>query len=77
MSEKCDKKDCVCQGLGPVVTSMVERAMENAGQNEANRHFRAARVEFLKGLRTMIDSKIEKLSKPPRHEDSGTTVPID
>ena len=82
MSEECKKSNCVCQGMGPVLTSMVERALsetglENAGRKEANSHFRTARVEFLKGLRSMIDSRIEKMSKPPKHEDTGTTVPVD
>ena len=77
MSDECKKSNCACRGMGPVVTSVVERAMENTEQNEANSHFRTARVEFLKGLRSMIDSRIEKMSKPAKHEDTGTTVPID
>ena len=38
-------------------------------------HFRNSRVEFLKGLRSLIDEKIERLS---RHaEPKGTQVPVD
>jgi hypothetical protein len=30
---------------------------------EARRHFDAARVEFLKGLRALLDARIEHISK--------------
>jgi hypothetical protein len=38
-------------------------------------HFRNSRIEFLKGLRSLIDERIERLS---RHaEPKGTSVPVD
>ncbi len=42
--------------------------------SEATRHFRAARLEMLKGLRAVIDSRIERLSAEPA---KGTSVPIE
>ena len=41
---------------------------------EARCHFRSARIEMLKGLRAVIDSRIERLSAEPQ---KGTSVPID
>jgi hypothetical protein len=41
---------------------------------EARRHFRSARVEVLKGLRAVIDSRIQRLSTEPQ---KGASVPID
>jgi hypothetical protein len=31
---------------------------------EARRHFETARLEFLKGLRAILDARIERRSKP-------------
>lgn len=44
--------------------------------SEATRdHFRNSRIEFLKGIRSLIDNRIEHLSK---HEEAkGTHVPVD
>ena len=39
-----------------------------------NDHFRNSRVEFLKGIRSLIDDRIERLS---RHESKGTKVDIE
>jgi hypothetical protein len=41
---------------------------------EALHHFRNARVEVLKGLRAVIDSRIERLSSEPQ---KGTSVPVE
>jgi hypothetical protein len=52
---------CLCQGAGPALTELIQRLAPPA---EAKRHFDTARVEFLKGLRTLIDARIERLTKP-------------
>ena len=44
--------------------------------NEATReHFRNSRIEFLKGLRSLIDDRIEHLSK--HAEQKGTHVTVE
>jgi hypothetical protein len=45
-----------------------------APSEEALRHFRSARVEVLKGVRAVIDSRIERLSV---ERQKGTSVMID
>ena len=45
-----------------------------APSEEAIRHFRTARVEVLKGVRAVIDSRIERLSA---ERLKGTPVTID
>ena len=63
--------ECVCGGAGPALTEFLKQM----GPSEtARRHFDHARVEFLKGLRAMIDSRIESLSK---HESKGTKVTVE
>ena len=62
--------NCGCMGLGPALTDIVGKL----GPEEACKHFRQARVEFLKGVRALIDARIERLS---RTEAAGTKVNIE
>jgi hypothetical protein len=60
MSETSERK-CVCQGAGPELSQLLMRL----GPGEAAvSHFKAARVEMLKGIRAMIDRQIESIEKP-------------
>jgi len=51
---------CVCQGVGPVLSELLRRLAPPA---EARGHFDTARLEFLKGLRALLDARIEHVSK--------------
>ncbi len=51
---------CVCQGAGPALSELLRRL---GPPPEARRHFESARVEFLKGLRAVLDARIEQCSK--------------
>jgi hypothetical protein len=51
---------CVCQGLGPALTEFLQRF---GPPEEARRHFVSARLEMLKGLRALLDARIERLGK--------------
>lgn len=51
---------CLCQGAGPVLTELLRRL---GPPPQARQHFDAARLEFLKGLRALIDARIEQVSK--------------
>ncbi len=42
--------------------------------DETRGHFRNSRIEFLKGVRNMIDDRISKLS---HHETRGTNVTVE
>ena len=74
MSEEklhCENPGCFCRGFGPQATAFAERMWSKATCD----HFRNSRVEFLKGLRSLIDERIERLT---RHaEPKGTSVPVD
>jgi hypothetical protein len=54
-------KTCLCGGAGPALTEVLRRM---GPPDEARKHFDAARVEFLKGMRAVLDARIEHLSKP-------------
>jgi len=60
--------DCGCMGFGPALNHLLGR------MGPARDHFRAARVEILKGIRDLVDSRIDHLSKK---EQQGTTVPVE
>lgn len=62
---------CFCHGFGPQATAFAEHLWSKATRD----HFRNSRIEFLKGIRSLIDERIERLS---RHaEPKGTSVPVD
>lgn len=67
----CSGKECLCQGAGPLLSEFVRRMGPPEG---AKRHFDAARVEFLKGVRAMIDARIDDLSKA---EPKGTKLNVE
>ena len=62
---------CICMGVGPEITEMLRRV----GISESVRqHFRNARIEVLKGIRALIDERIEHLS---RKEEKGTNIAVE
>jgi hypothetical protein len=52
------------------VRPFVRKLWSDATQN----HFRNARIEFLKGMRSVLDDRISDLS---RHEPKGTHVTVE
>lgn len=60
-NERQSSGQCFCQGAGPALSELLHRLGPPA---EARRHFETARVEFLKGLRAVLDARIEQVSKP-------------
>ena len=52
---------CVCQGAGPLLSDLLRRL---GPPEQARRHFDAARLEFLKGLRALLDARIDQVTKP-------------
>lgn len=48
--------------------------LENLWPEDTRNHFRNSRVEFLKGIRSVIDSRIEHLSREPK---KGTHVTVE
>ena len=62
---------CLCMGMGPKLTEMLECRSEAAAG-----HLRNSRVEFLKALRTLIDERITQLSSAQKKR-RGTTVTVE
>jgi hypothetical protein len=62
---------CLCMGAGPAFTEMIEKLAPEEG---VRRHFTNARIEFLKGLRAMIDRRIENLSQ---EKEKGSKIDVE
>ena len=60
----------VCESIGVAVSTM----MRSIFPEDTRQHFRNARIEVLKGLRSILDARIQHLS---RAEQKGTTVTIE
>jgi hypothetical protein len=63
--------ECFCAGAGPQLTAIAKTLAPAA----AVEHFRRSHVEFLKGMRSLLDARIEKMSRnePPK----GASVPVE
>jgi hypothetical protein len=59
-----------CTIAGP----QIEALMDHIWPEDTREHFRNARVEVLKGMRSLLDARIERLSKT---EPKGTHVAVD
>jgi hypothetical protein len=59
-----------CTIAGPQIEAM----LDHLWPEETQKHFRAARVEALKGIRSLLDARIERLSK---ESAKGTKVTVE
>ena len=59
-SRKLESGACLCYGAGPALSELLRRL---GPPEQARRHFDAARLELLKGIRALIDARIEQVSK--------------
>ncbi|HKW98677.1 MAG TPA: hypothetical protein VJN43_13150 [Bryobacteraceae bacterium] len=59
-----------CTVAGP----QIEQLLSHCWPEPTQEHFRNARVEVLKGIRSLLDARIERLSQ---HAQKGTKVNVD
>ncbi len=57
-----------------VAAPQIEAMLSHCWPEETQEHFRNARVEVLKGIRTLLDARIDRLSK---HAQKGTKVTVE
>lgn len=72
MSNEKTRCDCGCMGVGPAITDILGRM----GPAAARDHFQAARIEFLKGVRAVIDARIDHLSRK-QSDPVGSSIPVE
>ena len=63
--------NCGCHGFGPMATEFFERI---GPPEDARKHFHEARIEFLKGLRSFIDARIDHLNRKTSTQGTKVTV---
>lgn len=71
MNDENASGNCGSRRATPGLADLLDRLTP---PDEARNHFRAARAEFLKGVRALLDNRIEQLS---RTGQKGTTVPVE
>jgi len=59
-----------CTVVGP----QIEAIMAHCWPDSTQEHFRNARIEALKGIRSLLDARIERLSQ---HTQKGTKVTVE
>ncbi len=59
-----------CTIAGP----QIEALMDHIWPEDTREHFRNARIEVLKGMRTILDARIDRLSQ---HAQKGTKVTVE
>lgn len=77
MNDQSAKKtcDCGCMGAGPALTEVLRRL---GPSDEVRRHFSAAHVEILKGIRAFLDEQIAAHSHGhPAPGSHGTRIPVE
>jgi hypothetical protein len=57
-----------------VAAPQIEALMDHVWPKNTREHFRNARIEVLKGMRSMLDARIEHLSK---HAEKGTKLTVE
>ncbi len=71
MDEKQTTHGCFfCTIAGPQIEAM----LDHIWPEETQKHFRAAQVEAMKGIRSLLDARIEKLSK---QSAAGTKITVE
>ncbi|HEY3743091.1 MAG TPA: hypothetical protein VGL53_24760 [Bryobacteraceae bacterium] len=66
---------CWCKEINAEVDKLANMLKGLGPSAEVKDHFRNSRIEFLKGLRRMIDEKIERAQSAGHSH--GTTVPVE
>jgi hypothetical protein len=66
-----EEHKCICGGMGPALTEVLEQLRPN---EDVRKHFDTARVEFLKGVRALLDTRIAELSSK---QSRGTRVKVE
>ena len=69
------QRPCACSQIAEDLRRVgddVQRLLRRMGPSEeASGHFRSARIEFLKGLRQLLDDRIDDLASKPAPGSGG------
>jgi predicted amidohydrolase len=71
-----EKKDTTSHQAGCFVCTTAIPLMQHVWTEATRDHFRNSRIEFLKGLRSLLDNRISHLTRGGE-EPRGTHVPVE
>ncbi|HUB78494.1 MAG TPA: hypothetical protein VMB03_06850 [Bryobacteraceae bacterium] len=74
MENKSESTSGATAQSGCFVCQTARPFLEHIWNDATRSHFRNSRIEFLKGIRSLIDDRIARLS---RDEPKGTHVPVE
>jgi len=57
-----------------IIAPQLDAIMDHMWPENTREHFHNARIEVLKGMRSLLDARIERLSQ---HEKKGTKVTVE
>ncbi len=64
------REECLCRAAWKQLCELLPESPSDRTRD----HFRSSRVEFLKGIRSLIDDRIERIQKT---ESKGTHVAVE
>lgn len=64
---------CWCEEASGLMRDVLKRM---GPPKEARRHFEQAHVEFLKGVRSLLDARIQRMETAPE-TPKGSSIPVD
>jgi hypothetical protein len=70
-----EKTDAASHQAGCLLCTTVLPMLERCWTEATRDHFRNSRIEFLKGIRSLLDDRIAHLSRT--EEAKGTHVPVE
>jgi hypothetical protein len=68
---RAETRSLQCETPGQLLDEVLRHLAPPA---EARRHFESARVEFLKGIRAVLDSRIERFSKSSKARGQSISI---
>lgn len=63
-----------CDVAAPQIEAIIDHVRDHVWPQDTREHFRNARIEMLKGMRSMLDARIDHLSKESAR---GTKVTVE
>ena len=70
-TETSTAQGCICQGKGPALSEILRTILPTG---KAGEHFSNGALEFLQGIRELLDQRIEAMSATP---DRGTKLNVE
>jgi hypothetical protein len=72
--ENRERRSCWCEEASGLMRDMMRQM---GPPDRARRHFEQAHIEFLRGVRSLIDDRIERMQTRGTAAQGGSTIPVE